>query len=196
MRSSLSYAIMALLATKPQSGYDIARQMRAPNAFLWQANHGQIYPELARLVKARLVDFKKDAAGSGPPRKVHALTPAGKAELARWVSQNPTERATNDEFVIKAYMLRSIPKAEAIGLIGQQIATHEARLGVLESRAGALASRGRPSAHSTAARFGEQAALRRAIGSEREYLAWCRWLLTELAPQRIRSPRRRSRSAV
>ena len=173
---------MALLATKPQSGYDIARQMRPPLGHLWQANHGQIYTELASLVKARLVDFEKQSPSSGPPRKVHALTAAGRAELNKWVAETPSDRASNDEFVVKASLLRTIPQPDAIELINQQIATHESRLGALETRQAAQK------------RFGEQAALRRAIGSEREYLAWCRWLLAELGgkgrPRKATSPAR------
>jgi DNA-binding PadR family transcriptional regulator len=117
----LSYAIMALLATKPQSGYDIARQMKPPLGLPWQAKHSQIYPELDRLVKAKLVEFVTVANKTGPPRKVHALTPAGRAELLRWVGESPRERSINDELVIKAYMLRRIPAATSVELVSEQI---------------------------------------------------------------------------
>jgi PadR family transcriptional regulator AphA len=181
MLSSLSYAIMALLATKPQSGYDIARQMKPPLGLPWQAKHGQIYPELDRLVKAKLVEFVTVANKTGPPRKVHALTPAGRAELLRWVGESPRERSINDELVIKAYMLRRIPAATSVELVSEQIKVHDGRLAALESRAAALRERRETSARSASSGFGEYAALRRAIGAERDYLAWCRWLITEAA---------------
>lgn len=190
MLSSLSYAILALLATKPQSGYDIARQMKPPLGLPWQAKHGQIYPELDRLVKAKLVEFVTVANKTGPPRKVHALTPAGRAELLKWVGQSPRERTVNDELVIKAYMLRRIPAAASIELVSEQITVHEARLAALESRAAALRERRQASARSASAAFGEYAALRRAIGAERDYLAWCRWLIAETAdPERPKTRR-------
>lgn len=185
MLSSLSYAILALLATKPQSGYDIARQMKPPLGLPWQAKHGQIYPELDRLVKAKLVDFVTVANKTGPPRKVHALTAAGRAELLKWVGESPRERTVNDELVIKAYMLSRIPAATSLELVSEQITVHEARLAALETRSAALRQRRQASARSAKAGFGEYAALRRAIGAERDYLAWCRWLLAETAePQR------------
>lgn len=196
MLSSLSYAILALLATKPQSGYDIARQMKPPLGLPWQAKHGQIYPELERLVKAKLVDFTTVANKTGPPRKVHALTAAGRAELLKWVGQSPRERSINDELVIKAYMLRRIPAATSVELVSEQIKVHESRLAALESRAAALRERRQASARSASAGFGEYAALRRAIGAERDYLAWCRWLITETSEAQAehRRPPARGRS--
>lgn len=186
----MSYAILALLATKPQSGYDIARQMKPPLGLPWQAKHGQIYPELDRLVKARLVEFVTVANKTGPPRKVHALTPAGRAELLKWVGQSPRERSINDELVIKAYMLRRIPAAASVEMLSAQIAVHEGRLAALESRAAALGERRQSSERSASAGFGENAALRRAIGAERDYLAWCRWLIAETAESQPTERRR------
>jgi hypothetical protein len=47
--STLGYALLALLARGPRSGYDLAQRMNRPIGFFWQAQHSQIYPELARL---------------------------------------------------------------------------------------------------------------------------------------------------
>jgi PadR family transcriptional regulator AphA len=184
MRSSLSYAILALLSKEPQTGYEIGRQMRLPQGFLWQAKHGQIYPELASLAKARLLRFERIDTGSGPPRKVHSLTAAGRAELLKWIVQNPHDRPANDELVIKAYAITSVPHAAATALLNNQLATHDARLATLELRAAAIESMSRSGVGTTSSRFGEYAAVRRAIGAEREYLSWCRWLLGELLPKR------------
>jgi len=195
VRSSLSYAIMALLASKPQTGYDLARQMRSPFGYLWQANHSQIYPELARLVKARLVHYKRSAPASGPARKIHSLTPAGRSELRIWLAQNPLDRPANDELVIKAYALRGAQRAAWVTMLKGQIVNHEARLAALEHLSAGIQARAQATIEPESARFGEYAALRLAIGSEREYLAWCSWLLAELSPRRAeRRPAGQSRS--
>ena len=196
--SSLSYAILALLAARPQSGYDIARQMKPPFGFLWQAKHGQIYPELARLVKGHLVEFDRVDTTSGPPRKVHSITPAGTAELTKWISKAPQARPTNDELVVKAFALRRVPAAAATALLRSELETHEYRLASLEQRAEALEMRSAAAIDSDSTRFGEFAALRRAIGSEREYIAWCRWLSDELPSTRdpIKSSRSKPRLPI
>jgi DNA-binding PadR family transcriptional regulator len=190
--SSLSYAILALLATKPQSGYDIARQMRPPLGILWQAKHGQIYPELARLVKLGLVEVERIDKQSGPPRRVHTITAAGKSELTRWVVRSPQMRPANDEFVIKAYALRRVPLGAATSLLNDQIETHEHRIAALEQLQQAFVSRNATATEFESPRFGEYAALRRAIGFEREHAAWCRWLLGELTTA-DKSGRKRAR---
>jgi DNA-binding PadR family transcriptional regulator len=182
MSSSLGYAILALVATKPQSGYDIARQMKLPLGFYWQAKHGQIYPELARLVEAGQVKFQEFENAVRPPRKVYSATPAGRSALAKWVAEAPQERPNNDELTIKAYALRRIPRTEARSLLTAQVDAHQHRLAALEVRASAIESRNPGGVGLGSVGFGDYAALRRAIGSEREYVAWCRWLLTEVQP--------------
>jgi DNA-binding PadR family transcriptional regulator len=191
MRSSLSYAILALVANKPQTGYDLALQMRPPQGFLWQAKHGQIYPELARLVKDGLVRYRRIDTSSGPPRKVHSLTPAGRSELLKWIGQSPQDRPANEELVIKAYVMTSVPGTASTTMLNTQVANHEARLAALEHRAAALQSQAESRVGRSSSRFGEYAAVMRAIGAEREYLAWCRWLLSELTAMHSKPPRRR-----
>ena len=196
MLSSLSYAILALLATKPQSGYDIARQMKPPLGFLWQARHGQIYPELARLVQEGLVDFERLDPRAGPPRRVHAITSAGRAELSKWVAIPPQPRPMNDELVVKAFALRKAKAASAIGLLKDQVKVHEHRLAALEQRAAAIEARDSGAPDPSSARFGEFAALRRGIGAERDYLAWCRWLQSQLDPEKVSTARSKGRSSA
>jgi len=198
MRSSLGYALLALIAAKPQSGYDLSRQMRQPLGFFWLAQHSQIYPELARMQKAKLVESKEHATGDGPPRKVYTATPKGRLELAHWVALPPQERTVNDEMVIKAFAWRRVAPAALREVLKGQIEMHNGRLATLEQRATAMVGRSKAGtgSRSEAARLGEYAALRRAIGLEREYVAWCAWLLAELNRHRpVKNARRPARAA-
>lgn len=194
--SSLGYAILALVAAKPQSGYDIARQMKPPLGFLWQAKHGQIYPELARLEAAGLVDFEELDQTVRPPRKVYAVTSAGRSALTVWIGHEPQERPSNDELVIKAFALRRVPASVTTKMLQAQIETHQSRLAALEQRTAGLEARRGSRLSIDSAQFGNYAALRRAIGLEREYIAWCGWLLSEVLPQaakNLRLPASRTR---
>jgi DNA-binding PadR family transcriptional regulator len=85
MPSTLGYALLGLLAREPLSGYDLAQQMKGPVAFFWQAQHSQIYPELARLEKDGLVQFEVVPQYDRPAKKVYAPTEAGRAALRAWV---------------------------------------------------------------------------------------------------------------
>jgi DNA-binding PadR family transcriptional regulator len=202
MPSSLGYAILALLAYKPQSGYDISKQMKIPFGYLWQATHGQVYPELSRLLDMGYVDFERMDHGSGPPRRVHSITPKGRNELYRWATEPPQPRPTNDELVVKAYSLSRVPRAKGVSLLDGQIQAHERRLASLDQMAEALRSKSSRRVEPGDQRFGEYAAVRRSIGIEREYIAWCRWLVAELrrskqptAKRAVRQPAAARRSA-
>ncbi len=50
--STLGYALLSLLARGELSGYEMARQMKAPIGYFWLASASQIYAELARLERA------------------------------------------------------------------------------------------------------------------------------------------------
>src|SRR6266516_7357385 len=102
MPTSLGYAILALVASKPQSGYDIARQMKAPLGYFWQANHSQIYPELARMQKSGLVAFTAVEQKTRPARKVYSVTDAGKTALAEWIASFFQGRPANGDIVFLA----------------------------------------------------------------------------------------------
>ncbi len=180
MPTSLGYAILALVASRPQSGYDIARQMKSPLGYFWQAKHSQIYPELARMQKSGLVAFTEVEQKTRPARKVYSVTDAGKTALAEWIAAPPQERPANDEIVVKAYSLARISPARSAALVREQMRAHDERLGLLEQRAAAIEARRRAGGTRTGSRFGDYAALRHAIGVEREYLAWCMWLISEI----------------
>jgi DNA-binding PadR family transcriptional regulator len=134
------------------------------------------------LVKHGLVEFEQLDARAGPPRRVHTITAAGRAELSGWVTQDPQPRPMNDELVVKAYALRRAHNEAARTLLREQIEIHEQRVGVLEQLALALESRG--AATPSSPRFGEYAAVRRGVGAERDYLSWSRWLLEKLTSSR------------
>ena len=183
MATSLGYAILTLVESRPQTGYDIARQMKLPLGYIWQAQHSQIYLELGRLKKRGLLESRRLQQTSRPARTVYSVTKRGSAELARWITEPPQERPLNDEIVVKAFSLARLAEGESVALVRAQMRAHDERLGNLEQRLAALevSPRGAP------ANLGEYAALRRAIGAEREYLSWCRWLLAQL---KVKKPRR------
>ena len=94
---------LALLAGGPRHGYDLKRAHDAwfpggkPLAF------GQVYATVARLERDGLVEQSSTESVAGPERIVYALTPAGQARVAQWLSE-PSEPTSlgNEEFVRKA----------------------------------------------------------------------------------------------
>lgn len=77
-------AILGLLAGEPRYGSQLVDDLAAHPALAISA--GTVYPLLARLRKAGLVDSTWEESPLGPPRKYYTLTPAGTRTLAAMAS--------------------------------------------------------------------------------------------------------------
>jgi DNA-binding PadR family transcriptional regulator len=177
----LGYALLALLARMPSTGYELSARVRRPLGYFWAARHGQIYPELTRLEEAGLVRFEL-SPGPGPhDKKVYSLTEAGLRALGLWVTMPPADRAERDDLLLKAYACWTADSTAARGLFAGQISRHEEVLArylqdweKVESRHGGGAP---PASHPD---FGSYATLRYGIDYERHRIAWLRWMAGQL----------------
>ena len=75
-----AYVVLGMLRREPRSGYEIKQAVDRSTRFFWAASYGQIYPELAKLAEAGLVEGDEQPTG-GRKRTVYRLTDAGRAEL-------------------------------------------------------------------------------------------------------------------
>ena len=102
-RNTLRYIILGLLGARPMSGYDIKQAFDRALASYWNAGNSQIYTTLKSLSDAELVEAEVIVQKSRPNRKVYRLTPAGEAELDRWLQENVPERFSKDDFLTKLF---------------------------------------------------------------------------------------------
>jgi PadR family transcriptional regulator PadR len=85
LRGALDMCLLALLAKEPAHGYDLVRRFEASG--LEAVGYGTIYPLLTRMRRLGLVADELQASPTGPPRKVYALTDAGRSRLNAWHQQ-------------------------------------------------------------------------------------------------------------
>jgi DNA-binding PadR family transcriptional regulator len=178
--TTLAYALLGLLARGEKSGYDLAQGLKVPVGFFWHAKHSQIYPELAKLESLGLVKFKKVMQIDRPDKKVYSLTAVGKKILKVWLEAPLEVPKVRDEFLLKAYsiwlaepevartMMRDHAEAHAA-----QLADYERKLEHVKREAGVHIN------NLSSPWFGLQAVLMRGIGYEREYVAWCEWVIQQ-----------------
>lgn len=179
--STLGYALLGLLATGEQSGYDLAQGLKDPVSFFWHARHSQIYPELARLETAALVEHTVVSQRDRPDKKVYRLTPAGHTALHVWLTAPTEVPKTRDELVLKAYSMWRADPVAAANLLAEHAHAHRTRLAEYERRLACLThDHGAAMTRPDSPWFGVHAVLRRGIGYEREYVAWCEWLAHSL----------------
>ena len=117
----LPYALLGLLAERPQHGYDLKKAFEAMLAGTWQVNIGQIYSTLARLERDGLVVSRKQPQELLPDRKVYTLTEKGRQALQEWLAQPllPPARLKVD-FFLKLLLARRSGLADICALIWRQ----------------------------------------------------------------------------
>jgi PadR family transcriptional regulator AphA len=83
---SLEHAILGYLTYQPFSGYDLKKIFDHSVRHFWYADQSQIYRTLARLTEQGWAGVEVVEQTERPDRKVYSITPAGQAELRRWLA--------------------------------------------------------------------------------------------------------------
>jgi PadR family transcriptional regulator, regulatory protein AphA len=166
---SLRYALLGLIAERPLSGYDLTKCFDQTLAHTWTARHSQIYPELARLRKAGLIELVDE----GPRgRKAYAITERGLEEVRRWLAETEPDRAVRDESFLRVFFLWLMDPAKALEYVLGEAAHHRAKLAAYEEVA-------RESAPSTPSDWSARICLEAGIRHERALLEWAEWAAEE-----------------
>ncbi len=98
---SLRHAVLGLLARRPSTGYELTRTFDRSLRTSWHASHSQIYPELAKLEAAGLVEV----LGHGARRsKTYGITPEGRTELRRWLVEAVPDRSQRSESGLRLFL--------------------------------------------------------------------------------------------
>ena len=88
---SLGNALLGLLSHRPMTGYDLKKILDHPMGFFWSAQMSQIYRELNKLEKKRLVKSEVESQEKRPARKVYQLTKEGKESFLNWLNRFPNQ---------------------------------------------------------------------------------------------------------
>lgn len=176
--STLGYALLALLARKSHSGYDLARHLKKPIGFFWQAQHSQIYPELARLEEQGYVTHEIIVQEDRPHKKLYTITEMGQETLKAWIPLPPAPPPERNELLLKAYTIWLADPQQAIELFRACERSHAANQAHFEQILNEIEQEGIP--YPDEPRFGDYATLHMGVAYEREYLAWCRWMVEQL----------------
>jgi DNA-binding PadR family transcriptional regulator len=122
---ALSHAILAVLANRTCSGYDLAKQFDGSVGFFWHATHQQIYRELTKLEESGWVELEVMRQDGKPDRKCYSINAAGQAHLRAWILQPmPKLEPTKEELLVKLFVGHLVPSAELVTLLQQQRSLH------------------------------------------------------------------------
>jgi PadR family transcriptional regulator AphA len=112
---SLRHALLALLEAGPLTGYELAKQFDKSVAYVWHAQHSQIYTELRKLERMGMVSAAEQARGASATaiKRAYRLTAEGAAELARWVGEIEPEMPHRDPWHVKSLYLEYVSLDQA-----------------------------------------------------------------------------------
>ncbi|WP_308249772.1 PadR family transcriptional regulator [Sphaerisporangium fuscum] len=169
----LPLSILGFLSEGPMHGYELKSRIGDLSGHIRVVSDGALYPAIARLVEAGLVERREEEGTGAAPRQVLSLTDAGHAELLRRLRE-PKEVEITDQvrfFTLLAFLSRLPDPADQARVLRR-------RLEFLERPASFFYTSGRPlRAAETADRF------RRGmlVVARAASLAECDWLSTTIA---------------
>lgn len=99
----LRHAILALLAIKPQSGYDLGQAFASSVAHFWHADQSQIYRTIKQLEADESVTTEVILQSGRPNRRVHSPADAGLAELDAWLTSPLEEEQSKEPFLARLF---------------------------------------------------------------------------------------------
>jgi DNA-binding PadR family transcriptional regulator len=119
----LHHAVLALLADQPAHGYELKTSFEQAVGDQWGGlNIGHLYQILDRLSRDGLIESERQPQQIKPDRVIHHLTPAGRAELNRWLAEPAIPaRGYRDDFFLKIMAaVRSGDPETLATVLGQQ----------------------------------------------------------------------------
>jgi DNA-binding PadR family transcriptional regulator len=105
---NVGFALLALLANGPRSGLWLREELVAGPSGMHPLSARQVYPALARLERAGLVE--SGGAGADDPRQEFRITAGGQRELTGWLRTTPVPAVpSGDELVLKILLAGQVP---------------------------------------------------------------------------------------
>jgi PadR family transcriptional regulator, regulatory protein AphA len=108
----IKYALLGFLSWQPFSGYELKKMMENSELFYWSGNNNQIYTGLVQMHRDGLVEAESQPSEKMPNRKIYRLTPAGQAELRKWLQLEPEMPQFRKPFLIQLAWSISMEPAE------------------------------------------------------------------------------------
>ncbi|MDP9849469.1 PadR family transcriptional regulator [Streptosporangium lutulentum] len=135
----LTLSILGFLGQGPMHGYELKARILALSGHLRPVSDGALYPAIARLEKAALVERHEEEGAGAARRQVLTLTEAGRTELLRRLRE-PAELDISDQtrfFGLLTFLSQLSDR-------GAQARTLRRRLGFLETPASFFYRNGEP----------------------------------------------------
>jgi PadR family transcriptional regulator AphA len=139
---SLRHAVLGLLTLAPSNGYELTQRFDQSLSNAWHASHSQIYPELAKLEEAGMIEVVGEGARGS---RTYAATQAGREELRRWMTETDVNRDERSETRLRWFLAFLLEPAQRRAFFEGELASlraHDAALRAMREQLEAAGRRG------------------------------------------------------
>jgi DNA-binding PadR family transcriptional regulator len=161
---ALSHAILAVLASRTCSGYDLAKQFDGSVGFFWHATHQQ-----TKLEENGWIDGEMIQQNGRPDKKSYSINVAGTAQLQDWIAKPTSLSPMKDELLTKLFVGHLVPIETLLQQLQDQRSQHAENLATYQTIEKLFSN---PAELSLQLRC-QYLTLRNGIHYETGWLAWC-----------------------
>jgi PadR family transcriptional regulator AphA len=119
--TTTSYAVLAQLALRPWSTYELARQRIRYFRYVWPRAESAIYREVKRLADMGLIAAERQYVGKRP-RTMYSMTEEGRQVLREWLATPVSPFAMDFEAMIRLFIAPLGTKEQIVATL-QQVAS-------------------------------------------------------------------------
>jgi PadR family transcriptional regulator AphA len=116
--TTTSYAVLAQVAVRPWSPYELAQQRVRYFRYVWPRAESAIYREVKRLSAMGLLDGKKEHVGKRA-RTVYSITEKGRGALREWLASPVSPFAMDFEAMIRLFVAPLGTKEQILTTLAQ-----------------------------------------------------------------------------
>ncbi|MEU0087675.1 PadR family transcriptional regulator [Streptomyces sp. NPDC006274] len=125
---SLPHAILTALLEKPSSGLELTRRFDKSIGYFWSATHQQIYRELGKLEQAGHIRALPSEQPTRGQKKDYEVLPAGREELAAWVTRPEDPRQIRDPLLLRLRAAAVVGGADMEAELVRHLELHRTQL--------------------------------------------------------------------
>jgi PadR family transcriptional regulator AphA len=127
--TTTSYAILGLLALRPWTTYELAKQMEVSLHNFWPRAERKLYEEPKKLVEHGLAEMTRDLVGRRP-RTMYRITPRGRRALRRWLGEPGAMPVLEFEALVKVFFAEHGTRQQLLDALQRIIEGAEHREGI------------------------------------------------------------------
>lgn len=127
---------LGILTQGDHSGYEIKKHFEEFFAYFYGAGYGSIYPALARLTEAGLVNCREVSQAGKPDKKVYSITDAGQRQFVQTLASAEPNHTVRSEFLVQMCFAHLLPRERLSEILEERTRRFEHMMTLAECNKG------------------------------------------------------------